>query len=169
MTGWGNGTQVRAWGRAAAAIALITGTYFAIPLEPADIEGGPWPLRVIGALAALTLLTWLVAYQARRALRPGRRMVEQVTMLFTLVDLVVVSFAVLYVLMDEQFIGIGTRLDALYFSVVTLCTVGYGDISPTGQAARGIVTVQMLFDLVIVTSAISLVVTGLRKRAEEKP
>ena len=40
-----------------------------------------------------------------------------------------------------------TRTDALYFTVTVFTTVGFGDITATTQAARLIVTVQMILDL----------------------
>ena len=40
-----------------------------------------------------------------------------------------------------------TRTDALYFTVTTFTTVGYGDITATSQSARLVVTAQMLLDL----------------------
>jgi hypothetical protein len=43
-------------------------------------------------------------------------------------------------------------------------TVGFGDITPVSQTARAIVIVQMLFDLIIVTSAISIIVGNVRER-----
>ena len=35
-------------------------------------------------------------------------------------------------------------MDALYFTTVTFATVGFGDITPVSQLARGVVTVQMI-------------------------
>ncbi len=35
----------------------------------------------------------------------------------------------------------------MYFTVTTLSTVGFGDITATGQAARLVVTLQMAFNL----------------------
>ncbi|MBI5028828.1 MAG: two pore domain potassium channel family protein [Actinobacteria bacterium] len=55
-----------------------------------------------------------------------------------------------------QFTGLATRLDALYLSMATVSTVGFGDVSATGQAARAVVTVQMAFNLAFVASLVSL-------------
>jgi hypothetical protein len=41
------------------------------------------------------------------------------------------------------------RTDALYFTVTTFATVGFGDITATSQIARLMVTVQMVLDLLI--------------------
>jgi voltage-gated potassium channel len=70
------------------------------------------------------------------------------------------------VLMSEQFDGLETKVDGLYFALVTLTTVGFGDIVPVGQTARAVVTVQVAFDLVVVTTAVSILSRG-RPRATE--
>ena len=44
-------------------------------------------------------------------------------------------------------------------TVVT--TVGFGDITPVGQAARAIVTVQMIFDLLFLGVAVRILGTSL--------
>jgi voltage-gated potassium channel len=36
----------------------------------------------------------------------------------------------------DDFEGVVTLLDAFYFAVVTMSTVGYGDMTPTSQVAR---------------------------------
>jgi len=52
-----------------------------------------------------------------------------------------------------------TRLDALYFTVTTFATVGYGDISPASQGARLVALLQMVVGLVLV-GVIARVITG---------
>jgi hypothetical protein len=58
------------------------------------------------------------------------------------------------------------RTGALYFTVTTFTSVGYGDIVPVTQAARVMVMIQMLGDLVfigiVVRSILGAVQTGLR-------
>ncbi|RSN02022.1 hypothetical protein DMB42_38405 [Nonomuraea sp. WAC 01424] len=155
---------LRAWARSVAAVVLITGVYFVAPLPAARTPGGSPELRTIGFVAGVIVLTWLVSRQVGRALRRERLLAEQLAMLLTVVTLVVAFFAALYFLMANQFHGLRTRLDALYFSVVTLGTIGYGDVVPVGQGAKAVVIVQVMFDLVIVTSALTLIVGGWRSR-----
>ena len=41
------------------------------------------------------------------------------------------------------------KISALYFTITTLGTVGYGDITPVSPAAQVVVSVQMLVDLIL--------------------
>ena len=59
--------------------------------------------------------------------------------------------------LDGQFRGLETKIDAVYFTVVTIGTVGYGDITPIGQGARVAVTLQILFTLTVVGAAIRII------------
>lgn len=61
-----------------------------------------------------------------------------------------------------QFEGIENRTDALYFTVVTMATIGYGDIHPVGQAARLVVLVSIAFNAVFVAAIASALVSVLR-------
>lgn len=66
---------------------------------------------------------------------------------FILVALaIVVVFAVLtYFLLGEEIKGAQTFADHLYFSTVTLASVGYGDMVPQTQRARILVTAYIIF------------------------
>ena len=55
-----------------------------------------------------------------------------------------------------------THTDGLYFTVTVLSTVGFGDITPKTQAARLVVTGQMIADLVILAVAIKVIVGAVR-------
>jgi hypothetical protein len=48
-------------------------------------------------------------------------------------------------------LGIHDLSQALYFSVVTFCTVGYGDVTPAPGVAQWIVIVQIATGLVMLT------------------
>lgn len=54
--------------------------------------------------------------------------------------------------------------DALYFTLATLATVGYGDVHAVGQAARIAVTGQILFNLVFVGVAVAVLGSAVRHR-----
>ena len=57
-----------------------------------------------------------------------------------------------------------SKLDAIYFSLGIISTAGTGDISPTSQLARGVVTAQMAVDLLLILVAAALVVARLAER-----
>ena len=158
-------TRLLVWTRTMLTVLAVVGIYFAIPMTAGELTGATLVVRALVLVAAIPVLTWMVARQVRRALSGERRLGEQIAMLFTLVSIVVAFFASMCFVLADQFEGIGTKVDALYFAVATLCTVGYGDITPVGQGARAMVIVQMLFNLVIVTSAVSIVVTAVSGRA----
>ncbi len=50
-----------------------------------------------------------------------------------------------------------TVLDALYFSVITLTTVGYGDLAPTRAPSKVFTIVYILIGLGILVSFLSMV------------
>jgi hypothetical protein len=64
-------------------------------------------------------------------------------------SLAVFCFSVLYVYLvrrdQDAFSAVLKLGDALYFSIVTMTTTGYGDITPKSGWARFLVSVQILF------------------------
>ena len=62
-----------------------------------------------------------------------------------------------------------TRTDALYFTVTTFSTVGYGDITAVSQSARLVVTVQMLLDLLALGLGIRVFVGAVQIAAASSP
>lgn len=76
-----------------------------------------------------------------------------------------VLFATLYALLDQNTAqpafasnGTGVRLtlpDAIYFSFVTLSTIGYGDITPIDAIARVMVIAEIIFGVVLLLFAFS--------------
>jgi voltage-gated potassium channel len=142
-------------------VALVV-VYYTMPL---DRDGSiPALLVGLGALAAL------VAWQIRAVtMSPSPRM-RAIEALATSIPLYIVLFAVSYAttsFWDSQaFTEELDRTDALYFTITTLATVGFGDITPVSQAARIAVTVQMVSGLVllglVIKAFLSAVEVGLR-------
>jgi hypothetical protein len=147
--------------RTAVAVVGLCVAYAALPFR-----GDRWWL---GAAAGLLLLAAMVPFTVRRvravlvAPRPALEAAEALVLLFTML---VVGFSALYFGMDRsgtQFDGLRTRFDAVYFTVTTLATVGFGDIVATGQTARVAVTFQMLFDLAFIGVAVRVFITAARR------
>ncbi|WP_426574831.1 potassium channel family protein [Aquihabitans sp. McL0605] len=84
---------------------------------------------------------------------------EALAVISLLFSLVVVGFAGSYYslsLHTDQFPDIHTRIDALYFTIVTIGTVGYGDIVPSGQEARLLVSLQIMLNLTLIATVVRL-------------
>jgi hypothetical protein len=56
------------------------------------------------------------------------------------------------------------REDQLYFSFVTLCTVGYGDLTPAGSLPRAFAVAEMLTGQIYLVTIVSLIVGNLTAR-----
>jgi hypothetical protein len=59
-----------------------------------------------------------------------------------------------------------TREDEVYFSFVTMCTVGFGDLTPSGDVARAAAVAQMLIGQIYLVTIVSLIVANLGRRRE---
>jgi len=76
-----------------------------------------------------------------------------------MIAMVVLGFAAAYSALARhgaEFTAIHTKLDAVYFTVTTLATVGYGDVAPTGQLARAVAISQMIIDILVIGVAARL-------------
>ncbi|TVY99112.1 hypothetical protein EAS64_41860 [Trebonia kvetii] len=60
-----------------------------------------------------------------------------------------------------------THTDGLYFTVTVLSTVGFGDITAKIQAARLVVTGQMIADLVIFALAVKVIVGAVSRGRQQ--
>lgn len=91
---------------------------------------------------------------------------------FELLILAIISLIVLFVASTIMYIveGLGdnpnlnTFLDAIYWSGVTMSTLGYGDITPTTPAGRAVAMVLMVAGLVVVVLATSVVTSAFAER-----
>jgi voltage-gated potassium channel len=152
---------LRIVGSAAALVAL----YYALPLDHSS-PGAAVTMLVTG----LVVFAGLVAFQVRAILRspfPGLRAIEALT---TSVPLFLLLFASTYVVMAtmsaSNFGGRLTHTDGLYFAVTVFSTVGFGDITAKTQAARLVVTGQMIADLVILGVAIKIILGAVSRRRQ---
>ncbi len=130
----------------ASALVLLVG-YFVVPIGS---DSQHFVLRLAVTLLLIATLGVTILYQLRRH-------ADAVGTLMLLVLLVVFAFALTFLGVQTadptQFVGINTRLDALYYTLTTITTTGYGDVHARGQLARGLVTALMAFNMVVFTSA----------------
>ena len=75
-------------------------------------------------------------------------------LLILLVMAASLTFFLLNQIRPEQVTGLETRTDALYFTLSTMTTVGYGDVHAEGQLARALVCVLIVFNIVVVASLV---------------
>lgn len=160
MTGWKRALRL------AVAVALALVLYFAVPVQTGDdgLIG-----RALVSLLSLGLLTAGVVWQILVHVEDPDRKLDG--LLFALV-VAVLAFALAFyrlaVAYPGQIVGLQSRVDALYFTMTTLLTVGYGDIHAAGQGARVLVMVAMVFNVAVIATAVTTISSRVRQRAEQR-
>ena len=127
---------------------------------PVDFKAGHPIRETVLFVVALGVLIWLIVRQLVKQMSagpdPGVRVRSLITLLYPVVVLFALTYYVIQAHNPDQFDGIVTRTDSLYYTVVTLGTVGYGDVHAVGQLARIITIVQVAFDLVVIGALIAV-------------
>ncbi|WP_336084369.1 potassium channel family protein [Nocardia sp. SSK8] len=156
---------------AAALCALLL--YYSVPVAWI-FELDAWPGRVVGVVTfvvGVVGLAWLVWRRVDHFLRAPATAGGRVDGVLLLVCIVCVVFALYYFRLQEQdpdqFTGLVTRTDALYYTLATLGTIGYGDVHAVGQAARIATMVQVVFDLVVLGTFVTIITSSVTNRIEE--
>lgn len=148
---------LRMLGHTTVTLLLSTLVYVVVPLR-LDRSYVSTLGRLGVVVAALVLLVLLFRVHLRRSAaaqeRHWLRVQWLLATLYGLVLLFALAYAALAAAAPGQFTGIEDRLDALYFSVTLVATVGFGDVHASGSAARLLVTVHMVFNLVYLGTAI---------------
>ena len=153
--------------RAVATIVVVVAIYFLIPMDRA-ITAATVTGLVTGVLALFAIIAWQI-WEIMRSGHPGVRAVEALAFA---IPVYVLLFAATYFLMahaQRATFGVPlSRTDAMYFSATVFTTVGFGDIAAKSQAARTIVTFQMMLDLVIIGIVVRGVVSAI-KAGRQRP
>ena len=159
---------VRALLQAAGSTAALVTIYYLLPLDHAST----WVAVTILAIG-LAMLIGLVAFQVRSIVTsrfPGLRGVQA---LATSIPLFLLLFASAYVVMAaisaSNFSEPLTRTDALYFTITVFSTVGFGDITAKTEAARLVVTGQMIADLIVIGVAVKVIVGAVKVGRQQQP
>jgi voltage-gated potassium channel len=158
------------WLRLVISVGGLVGVYYAVPLSQLGSVGRTTASLVL-TLAGVAALGWAITGEIRHQLAGDST--TRIPGLFMLLALVAVVFALGYYLLEQttpgQMAGLETRTDALYFTLSTLGTLGYGDVYAAGQIARGLVAVQIVFDVVFVAALVAVVSGRVRHRAGLPP
>lgn len=137
--------MVRAAARAALTLTVLTVAYFALPFTLIS-KASYLTAFLLGAAVVMVVL----AVQARNILRSPYPRLRAVEALMTSGPLFIALRYLIAHVNPSSYTQPMTRLDALYFTVATFATVGYGDLSPVSQTARLAALVQMVCGLFLV-------------------
>ena len=151
--------------RAAGSTAALVVIYYLLPLDRSS-AGVAVTVLVIGLVAFIGL----IAFQVRSILGapfPGLRAVEA---LATSLPVFLLLFASTYLVTATESAGSFsqplTHTDALYFTVTVFATVGFGDITAKTEAARLVVTGQMILDLIVLGVGAKVIVGAITRRRQ---
>jgi hypothetical protein len=158
---------VRTAVRTLAVIAGLVVAYYNLPMDK-PFDGAYAVGLVLGLIAIAVLLTW----QVRGIVNSPHPRLRAVDALASTLPPFLLIYSAAYYLMERNnpadFTQLLTRTDALYFTVTTFSTVGFGDITAQSETARVIVITQMIGDLLLVGFAARVVVgavqEGIRRR-----
>ena len=123
---------------------------------------GPVLELVIGVI----LIVVVLVFQYRKITSARYPMVRAIEAVCTIIPFFLVIFSMIYLSMPiaaaDNFSVHLDHIKALYFTVTTFSTVGFGDITPTTDIARLVVSVQMLLDLVLIGVGLRLMLNAAR-------
>jgi Ion channel len=158
------------WGLVAAASALVATLILATSDNPKLHNGG---ILVVGALVVLVVPV-VVAHGVFHGIRTrGRVTLEAAYGALCIYLLVGMLFAFCFgavaVLQHGPLFSNGTEgdlQDHLYFSFITITTVGYGDLAPAGDLARSLSILEALIGQLYLVTVVAVIVGNLgRARA----
>jgi hypothetical protein len=159
---------VRTTVRSVGAFAMILGIYYLLPVGEWGGDGVSALRLMLGVLFFAAVLAW----QVRRILRSRVPALQAVEALIVAIPTFIAVYAGTYVSIAAAFPNSFSQpIDksaALYFTVVTLGTVGYGDIAPVSTAARMAVSSQVMLDLVLIAMVVRLLTGAARRSLDRK-
>lgn len=158
----------RTAGRVIVVVAVLMLVFALVP-----IHTGPAAQNAVVWAGLLALLVFVIAFARliRRILNSPYPMLTGVEALVVVVTVFVLGFALVHVSLAASnpaaYSQPMDKVDAVYFTVTVLSTVGFGDIAPVTTAARVVVTIQMLADLALIAVTLR-VIFGLARRADQR-
>ena len=153
--------------RALTSTTILVALYYLLPMDKISDVG-----TVVVLVVGLLLVAGIVIWQFHAILNADYPGIQGVEAFAISVPLFLVLFAASYFVVEHSsassFSEPLTRTDALYFTVTTFSTTGFGDITAKSQGARLLVTFQMVTDLVVIGFGVKIlfgaVQAGRRRR-----
>ena len=123
-----------------------------LPLLLSAVDIRPLPLirwlRILRLSRFFEKKTWFGRLIGSQGLIFGR-------ILFTLFSIIFIYAGAIYQAEHNTNPGsFGTFLDAVYFAVVTMTTVGFGDITPVSEAGRGLTIAMILTGIALIPTQV---------------
>jgi voltage-gated potassium channel len=144
----------------ATTLALIA-LYAFVPVPGTSGAGA-----LVGLIVGLAIFVALVGWQVLTIAQADHPVKRGVEVMALALPLLAVVFAFTYLSISRadpaSFSERLNHVEAMYYTVSTISTVGFGDISAESDAARILVTVQMLFDLALIAGLVRLVILATR-------
>ncbi|RVW04465.1 potassium channel family protein [Rhodococcus spongiicola] len=136
-------------------VLLLTLAYFVLPMGRLSSAGAVLLLGG-GLVFVIALCTWQV-WRIVHSPTPALRSIEALVVTVPVYLLGSATTIFLLAQMDPTaFTESLTRIDALYFTLTVFATVGFGDIAAVHQAARAVVTVMIVGNLVMLAVGVKL-------------
>jgi len=143
--------------RVLAGAVLVVVLYFGLPFDNVE-DRSAWAVLTVMIVCFAAVAVW----QVRAILRAGNPRLRAVEALAVSIAVLLVSFATVHFVIAQSDAAAYSeeldRMDALYFSITTLSTVGFGDITPVSQAARIAVSIQMILDVLVLGIGVRILV-----------
>lgn len=152
---------------------LVTALGMLVLYAVVPVPGSSGAAALLGMIGGLLVFICLVGWQLGAIVRAEHPTLRAIEVVAFLLPFILVVFAFTYLALSRadpaSFSEHLDRVDAMYFTVSTVATVGFGDITPASAGARILTTFQMLFNLTLIAGLVRLVVlatrTGLGRRA----
>lgn len=140
------------------AVLQTAGLLVVYYLMPVATHDRSFAMRFVGSA---TLVALVFVWQVKRVITAKSRLFRSLTSLGLAIPLVVVVYSGLYLTVSldnpAAFSEVLGKTDALYFTVTTLATVGYGDISPSSDLARIVAMTQMVANVTLIGFSVRIV------------
>lgn len=169
-------------------VAMIGGTTFLVPGNV--FEPGTADAVFLAAMAAISVIVVFASRDVATFLldsgllfeeffQSAARLLVPAFAFLTFYSMLVIVFACIYRILDRftdlpQFVINGNPetigfADALYFSIITVSTVGYGDVVPMSDSVRVIVAIQIIFGVLLLLFGFTEIFAYARERLRERP